>query len=307
MNKKLVLGLDFNNLLFGSYYGQPLINSSGLNVNAIKGFFFKLKTYKEIFNPDLIVCANDVTREGTFRRKLYKEYKAQRKPHDEDIIKQLKYAQRIVALLGYPIINNALYEADDMLGMISRLVEDNNMQMIIASSDRDMYQLITDNTFILNPRNMEIIDKSYMEQNYKLTPEQWIELKMLQGDPSDNIPGIKGIGNITALQLMQQHGSIENIYNHLSSVKPSIRGLLLNGQKDLSLMKELVTIVTDYKAIGLTMEDIQPFDRYEEEIINILYELELNSLVNVMLYTLFKDKENDYDSNQTNQTASSND
>ena len=98
MTNKLVLAIDFNNILFGSYYGAPLINSRGMNVNAIKGFFFKLRSLKETFNPDYIVMANDLSREKTFRRKMYPPYKAQRKPHDEDIINQLKYAQQLNGL-----------------------------------------------------------------------------------------------------------------------------------------------------------------------------------------------------------------
>ena len=113
MADKLVLAIDFNNILFGSYYGAPLINSKGMNVNAIKGFFFKLRSLKETFNPDYIVMANDLSREKTFRRRMYPPYKAQRKPHDEDIITQLKYGQQLAALMGYKFINNELYEADD--------------------------------------------------------------------------------------------------------------------------------------------------------------------------------------------------
>ena len=180
MEKKLVLGIDFNNLFYGSYYGEKLINSKGMNVNAIKGFFFKLKLLKETFNPDYIVVANDLSRSKTFRRKIYKQYKSQRKDHDDDILKQLRYGQQLVSLLGYELINNEIYEADDILGMISKYIKENNMNMIICSSDRDLYQLINDSIFIFSPRNKELIDESYMLMKYKLTPQQWIECKMLQ-------------------------------------------------------------------------------------------------------------------------------
>ena len=137
--RPLILGIDFNNMVFGSYYGEKLINSKGINTNAIKGFFMKLKSLKDSLNPDYIVFANDLSRDRTFRRKLYKPYKAQRKEHDPDIMLQLKYTAQIAALIGYKFINNEMYEADDVLGMISKYTTDNNMDMILASSDKDMY------------------------------------------------------------------------------------------------------------------------------------------------------------------------
>lgn len=144
---------------------------------------------------------------------------------------KMKYASQIAALLGYKFINNELYEADDVLGMISKYATDNNMDMIISSSDKDMYQLINSNVFIWSHRNKEIIDDEWMRDKYQLTPSQWIELKMLQGDKSDNIPGIQGVGEVTALKLMQQYKSIEGIYHHIGSLKPSLREVLKNGEK----------------------------------------------------------------------------
>lgn len=291
MERKVLLGIDFNNLLFGSYYGAPLINSKGINVNAIKGFFFKLKSLKEIFNPDYIVFANDLSRRKTFRRQLYPPYKAQRKPHNEDIVTQLRYGAQLSALIGYPFINNELYEADDILGMLSKFSAERDMDMVIASSDRDMYQLVSDTTFIFSPRGKDLITRSYMQEKYQLTPEQWIELKMLQGDRSDNIPGIHGIGESTALQLMQRYHSIDGIYQNLHCMKQSLRNTLEAGRDTLPLTRELVTIVTDYTKIGLTEKMINPNERFEQEVFDLLYYLELHSLFNVMQYTLFVDKE----------------
>lgn len=291
MNRKLVVGIDFNNVLFGSYYGQPLINSKGMNVNAIKGFFFKIKSLKDMFNPDYIVLANDLSRDRTFRRKLYKQYKAQRKPHDPDIMTQMKYASRIAALLGYPFINNEIYEADDILGMISKYTSENDMDMIIASSDKDLYQLVSDKTFILSPKNKDLIDENWLMDNYRLTPQQWIELKMLQGDRSDNIPGIPGVGEVTALKLMQTFGSIDNIYSHLGSLKPTLKDTLLKGQSVLPITRELVTIITDYTKIEFTGEMLERKEVYIDELFEVLRDLELHSLFNVVNYSLLAEKE----------------
>jgi DNA polymerase-1 len=281
----LILGIDFNNMVFGSYYGEKLINSKGINVNAIKGFFMKLKSLKDSLNPDHIVFCNDLSRERTFRRKLYKPYKAQRKEHDPDIMIQIKYCAQIASLIGYPFINNELYEADDVLGMIAKYTTDNNMDMIIASSDKDLYQLVNDNIYIYSHRNKELIDRCWLQQKYQLTPEQWIELKMLQGDRGDNIPGINNVGEVTALKLMHQYKSIDNIYNHLNCLKPSLKEVLVAGQDRLPLVRELVTIVTDYNKIDLTGQMLCQYNKYPEELFALLEELELYSLYNVMKYS----------------------
>lgn len=290
-DRKLVVGIDFNNMVFGSYYGQSLINSKGMNVNAIKGFFFKIKALKDMFSPDYIVIANDLSREKTFRRKLYKQYKAQRKPHDEDIMKQMKYTSQLTALLGYPFINNELYEADDVLGMISKYTYEHDMDFVMASSDKDLYQLVNDKTFVLSAKDKELIDPAWMMDNYRLTPDQWIELKMLQGDTSDNIPGIRGVGKITALKLMQQFGSIDEIYSNLNNLQPKLKDILLAGKDILPLTRDLVTIITDYTKIGLTGEMLNRKEVFESEIYGVLADLELYSLLNVMNYSLINDKQ----------------
>jgi len=288
--RKLVLGIDFNNILFNSYYGDKLVNSNGINVNAIRQFFFKLKSLKDSLEPDYIIMANDIGRDKTFRRKLYKPYKAQRKPADPDVITQLRYASQIAALLGYPFINNELYEADDILGMISRYTQENDMDMIIASSDKDLYQLIDDNVYIFSPRGKELIDRGWLHDRYNLTPSQWIELKVLQGDRSDNIPGVNGVGEATALKLLHEYNSIENIYSHLNSIKPSLRECLKTGYDNLNLTRELVTIVTDYTKIEFSSSMIENTGRYVKELYDLLEELELHSLYNVMKYSLLLDK-----------------
>lgn len=291
MDRKLVIGIDFNNMFFGSYYGEKLINSKGDNVNAVKGFFFKLKLIKDTFNPDYIVFCNDISRSKTFRRKLYKPYKAQRKETDIDVVNQMRYASRLINLLGYEFINNELYEADDVLGMISKYANERDMDMIISSTDRDLYQLINDHTYIYSHRNKEIIDKNWLYEKYKVDPDQWIELKMLQGDRSDNIPGIQGVGEVTALKLIHQYINIENIYNHLGSIKPSLRDVLLKGRSILPLTRELVTIITDYTKINFEQSMLERKEVQTQQIYEFIEDLEIYSLFNVMNYSLLLNKE----------------
>lgn len=293
MSKEVVLAVDFNNIAYGSYYSEKLINSKNMNVNAIKGFFFKMKMYKEGFNPDYIVMANDLSRERTFRRKLCPTYKGQRKPMDPDMRTQMKYISQLCALLGYPFINNELYEADDILGMLSEFCADNDMILIIVSSDHDLYQLLNDNTCIFSPHVKEVIDKQWLYMKYRLTPDQWIDLKILQGDRSDNIPGIPGIGETTALKLMQQYGSVNEIYRHISVLNPKLQQLLKDGEKFIPLTRKLVTIVRDYTCIDMDHSKLLQKERFPREIYELIDELELHSLFNVMKYSLLLDKELD--------------
>jgi DNA polymerase-1 len=290
MSNKIILAIDFNNVLFGSYYSEKVLNSNGINTNAINIFFYKLKKLKETFNPSYIVIANDLGRSKTFRRALYKPYKANRKDMDEDIINQLRYTTQILSLMGYPFINNELYEADDILGMISKFALDNNMDTILVSSDKDLYQLLNDNTFVLSPRNNELIDAAWLYNKYKLTPQQWIDMKILQGDAGDNIPGVKGIGEITSIRLLQQFNTIENIYKHIDQIKWNIKDNLLEFQNMIPLVKKLITIVIDYNIISLNEDMLIMKEKYPNELFEVLNNLELNSLENIMRYFLLVDK-----------------
>ena len=184
------------------------------------------------------------------------------------------------------MINWYRSRSDDILGMISRYCEDNNMDTVIVSSDRDLYQLITDHVFIMSPRGNELIDKEYIRDKYRLTPEQWIDLKILQGDPSDNIPGIYGIGPKTALELMNEYGSIDGIYEHLNEIKPKIRELLLIGEKSIPLTRQLVTILTDYKLMNITDVNLHRLEKHPNEIYQLLDELEVHSLYETFRFDL---------------------
>ncbi len=246
----------------------------------------KLKQLKENYNPDYLVIANDLSRNKTFRRKLYKPYKANRKTHDDDILNQVKYGLEMCALIGLPIINNEEYEADDILGMISKYGTDNDIDVIIVSSDKDLYQLVNERVSILSPRNNKIIDVDYIENTYYLRVSQWIELKMLMGDNGDNIPGIKKVGEVTALKLLYDWNNIENLYNNIKSIKGVLQENLIAGKDQLPLVRDLVTIITDYNIIGLTGEMLLPQEKFEKNVYDMIEMLEIPSLIDVMRYSL---------------------
>ena len=284
--RKVIVGMDFGNVFLSGYYGEKLINGKGQNVNGIKTFFFRMKAIKEMFSPDYIVVAMDVGRSKTFRRNMYKHYKTNRKPKDDDIASQIEITSRICALTGYPIIENELYEADDILGMVSKYAYDHGMDMVIISSDQDMYQLLSENTYIYSPRGKEIIDEAWLYEKYRLKPSQWVDLKMLKGDPSDNVPGVEGVGEVTALKLMHQYESLDNIIQNIHQLKQNIQDNFAKIMDFLPISRELMTIVTDYNLIGFSQKNIEMNEPWTTELFNELDSLELSSLVNVFKYSL---------------------
>ena len=200
----------------------------------------------------------------------------------------MKYTLHLCALLGYPIINHAEYEADDALGMVSRYCMDHDMYCILVSSDKDLYQLVNDSVYVYSPRNKEYVDGEWLMEKYSLTPDQWIELKVIQGDHSDNIVGIPGIGEVTALKLMREYHSIENIYNHLNELQARTKMLLENGKDSIPLTKTLVTIITDYAKLNINEESFQRKPIAYDGIDAALAELEIYSLGDIMQYSLYK-------------------
>lgn len=286
MERKRLLIIDFNNLLYAHYYSKPLINTKGQSVHAIKGFLYRLKNLRDMFDPDYILIARDVSRRKTFRRELYPGYKGTRGTTPDDLIFQSKSTLQILDLMGYPIIGHERYEADDIMGMASKLGSDLDMEVIIVSGDKDLYQLVNDNVSIWSFRLNELVTPQYLSEVYGLTPNQWIDLKILQGDKSDNIPGIPGIGQKTALQLMKGFGSISEIYSNINKLSESFQNKLKLGKDQLQLSRILVTILTDYNILSMSENDFKRKEIFKNEVYNVIAELEIPSLFNVIKYEL---------------------
>lgn len=285
--RKIVLGLDYNNLLIGSYFGKELINSRGENVNAVKGFFMRLNSICNYIQPDLVVVAQDLGRSDTFRRKMYAPYKGTRKPSQGNLGTQLRYGIQLLAHCGFPIVSSSIYEADDILGMVGTFGTERDWQVVIASSDRDYYQLITDNVSVFSPRLKRLIDRGWIMERYGLEPRQLLEVKALAGDQSDNIPGARGIGEKIAIDLIRRYGDVANLFSHLDELHPKLKHILLSNAENVKLSWELGRIVTDYQLIMLTEKDlnVQP-SRNPKELMETIAYLELHSLVPMMQYAI---------------------
>ena len=251
--KKVVL-VDGNNLLFRSYYatayqGNFMKNSKGFPTNALYGFVNMINKIIKEENPEYMLVAFDKGK--TFRHEKYSDYKAGRIKMPDELSLQFPVAKKLIEDLGIKYFEIYNYEADDIIGTLSNMIDkEDDYEGLIISSDKDLLQLISDKVKVklLKTKDYIMMDKEEFYNQYKLTPDKMIDIKGLWGDTSDNIPGVKGIGEKTAIKLLQQYGSIEKIYENIDSIKGSVKDKLINDKKSAFDSKELATI---YKEVPL--------------------------------------------------------
>jgi len=282
--KKIIL-VDGNNLLFRSYYataysGSLLKNSKGLPTNALYGFVGMMNKIINEENPEYIAVAFDIGK--NFRKEKYDFYKEGRKKTPHELHEQEPYARKILKAMGVPYFELAPYEADDIIGTFARLVEeDEDFVGTIISSDRDLLQLVSPQLEmkLLKQKDYIRYNPETFQKDYGLDPIKIIDLKALAGDASDNIPGVRGIGEKTALNLLQQYGSLEGIYENIDSIKGKTKEKLEVDKESAFMSKEIATI---YKEVPLEIEDLENI-RYEkketEELYNLYEELEFYSFL----------------------------
>ena len=251
MKKKLVL-IDGHSILNRAFYGVPdLSNASGFHTNAIYGFLNILFKILDEEKPDYLAVAFDV-KAPTFRHEIYKEYKGTRKPMPQELHEQVPVMKDVLRAMNVVIVEQAGLEADDILGTLAKRAEADGMDVALVSGDRDLLQIATDVIKIRIPKTKQgrtEIEDYYAEdvvKAYQVNPQQFIELKALMGDASDNIPGVPKIGEKTATSLMVEYGSIDNIYAHIEEIsKKSVKETLQNNRELADLSKVLATIKTD--------------------------------------------------------------
>ncbi len=246
---KSFLIVDGNSILNRAYYGiRPLSTKEGIPTNAIYGMLNILKKHLDSLKPDYVAIAWDL-KAKTFRHKACDFYKANRKPMPEDLAKQLPYAKECISLLGLNSIELEGYEADDLIGTMSRLNHGEDVHSYILTGDRDSLQLINDSTSVVLVKTKEDIvytpDRFFTE--FGVTPTQYIDVKAIMGDSSDNIPGVAGIGEKGAFKLISEYGSLEELYEKYeeSSLSAGIKAKLENGREMAFTSKFLATIVCD--------------------------------------------------------------
>lgn len=261
--KKLLI-VDGNSILNRAYYGiRPLSAPDGTPTNAVYGFLNILFKYMDEESFDYLAVAFDV-KEKTFRHKMYTEYKAQRKPAPEDFIKQLPVIKEVLSAMNIACIEKAGYEADDIIGTVSAFCDREGVECRILTGDKDDLQLATKNVKIslvitrMGQTTTTLFDEDGVTEKYGVTPKEFIDVKGLMGDSSDNIPGVKGIGEKTAFSIIGEYKSIENIYENIESLNatPSVKKKLEEGREDAYLSKTLATIDVNVP-INLDFKDFE--------------------------------------------------
>lgn len=295
--KKVVL-VDGNNLLFRSYYataytGTIMRNSKGFPTNALYGFVGMINKIVTEENPEYMVVAFDIGK--NFRKEKYDFYKEGRSETPDDLKLQMPYARNILKAMGISFCELAPYEADDIIGTIAKKAEENeDYYSLIVSSDKDLLQLISFETEIKLLKQSGFIryNEESFKKDYGIDPIKIIDLKSLMGDSSDNIPGVKGIGEKTALKLLQEYGSLDDIYENIEKIKGKTQEKLLVDKENAYLSYELATI---YKEVPIDV-DFESF-KYNGPNINYLKEiyeeLEFYSMLKNMPVQKTK-KENNY-------------
>lgn len=283
--KKLLI-IDGNSILNRAYYGiRPLTAPDGTPTNAVYGFLNILFKHLDEEKPDYLSVAFDV-KEKTFRHKKYDLYKAQRKPAPEDFLVQLPLIKEVLHAMNCHCMELPGWEADDIIGTVSKICEEQSVECKILTGDKDDLQLCSDTTIVklvitrMGKSDTTDYGKTEFAEKYGFEPNLFIDIKALMGDSSDNIPGVKGIGEKTAMSLVQSYGSIDNIYSDTDAleVSDSVRRKLVDGRSDAYLSYELATI--DRNApVDFKFEDAEIREYNNSELAQILSRLNLRSLL----------------------------
>jgi len=279
MDDKRLFLIDGNSLLYRSYYAiQRLSNSAGFPTNAIFGFINTLKKLIEAEKPDYLGIVFD-TKGPTVRHLLFKDYKAQRKPMPEDLVVQVPVLKKLIAALRIPLYESETYEADDVLASLARIASGRKVRSVIVTTDKDLLQVIDGTTSVYNPAKEVTIDEAGVKGFFGAEASQVADVLSLWGDPSDNIPGVPGIGDKTAKSLVEEFGSLDNLLENLDRVKnPRVREKIEQNRETLEMSRKLVAIE---KGLDLKF-DLEAFALSEpdaEEAAKIFRELEFTSLL----------------------------
>ncbi|AGK96949.1 DNA polymerase I [Clostridium pasteurianum] len=280
-----LLILDSNSLMNRAFYAIPALNNAeGLNTNAIYGFINMLFKMREELKPDYIVATFD-KKAPTFRHKEYKDYKAGRKKMPPELAEQFPVVKELLEKLAINIFEIEGFEADDLIGTLASFSRDRGIEVYIVTGDRDALQLAEDNVkIVINKKGMtekEIYDKDRMLLDYGVTPKQFIDVKGLMGDSSDNIPGVPGIGEKTALKLIKEYDSVENVLMNIENISgKKIKENLMEYSEQAVFSKKLATIITNVP-IEIDLESIKSKDNFDVKAVRKMFlKLEFKSLMN---------------------------
>ena len=284
MSKKIVL-IDGHSILNRAFFGvPPLTNSEGLHTNAVYGFLNIMFKILDEEKPDYLTVAFDRS-EPTFRHQMFDAYKGTRKPMAQELREQVPVMKEVLQAMGIKIVEMPGYEADDLLGTIAGIAEVQGMDVSIISGDRDLLQLATEKVKIRIPKTKRTgteIEDYYaadVVERYQVTPKEFIDVKALMGDSSDNIPGVPGIGEKTATNLIVAYKSIENAYAHLEEITPKRAKTNLEEHYDMAQMSKTLATIEVHVPIEFDMEAAKLTDLYTPEAYVYMKRLEFKNML----------------------------
>lgn len=284
MSEKIVL-IDGHSILNRAFFGvPPLTNSEGLHTNAVYGFLNIMFKILDEEKPDYLTVAFDRS-EPTFRHQMFDAYKGTRKPMAQELREQVPVMKEVLQAMGITIVEKPGYEADDLLGTIAGMAEAQGMDVSIISGDRDLLQLATDKVKIRIPKTKRTgteIEDYYaadVVERYQVTPKEFIDVKALMGDSSDNIPGVPGIGEKTATNLIVAYKSIENAYAHLEEIAPKRAKTNLEEHYDMAQMSKTLATIEVHAPIEFDMEAAKLTDLYTPEAYVYMKRLEFKNML----------------------------
>lgn len=275
--------IDGSSLLYRAFYAlPPLVNSKGVNTGAVYGFTNMLIKLLAEVEPKYIVVAFDKSRK-TFRTELYNDYKTQRKETPQELVEQFPLIKQLLTAWGITTLEIDGYEADDIIGTLAAQASNENIDNIIVTGDRDALQLIDEKTTVLITKKgistMQLFDVNVLKEEYDLTPPQIVDLKGLMGDSSDNIPGVPGVGEKTALKLLKEYQTVENLLANVDKVKGKLGEKLVANKQQAEMSKVLATIC---KQVPLSIDDLTKLtiNMNKEQLEKLLAEFEFRNVAN---------------------------
>ena len=280
-NKFLII--DGSSLFFRAFYALPLLKTKrGLYTNAIYGFVMMVENAIEKIKPSHVAVCFDM-KGKTFRSDIYKDYKGTRQKTPNELEQQWPLVRDILGHMNIKILESPVYEADDIAGTLAKLGTEEGFENYLLTGDKDYFQLVNDKTKVLFTRkgitDMDIVTVEKIEEDYGIEPLEFIELKALMGDSSDNIPGIYGIGEKTGLKLVRQFHTLENLYDNIDDVSgKKLKEKLADGKTAAFMSKKLGTIVRDVP-IEESLDDLKKLDYDYEKLSELYREFEFNSML----------------------------
>lgn len=286
MSERIVI-IDGNSLINRAYYAmqRPMITREGIYTQGIYGFLNMLNKIREDYFPEYLTVAFDL-KAPTFRHLEYRDYKAGRKPMPPELAMQMPILKEVLGAMNIPILELEGFEADDIIGTVARLGEEKGLEPLIVTGDKDALQLATDKTKVLITKkgvtDFELFDHDKMLERYNLTPTQFIDLKGLMGDSSDNIPGIPGVGEKTGIKLLEQFGSIENMLANTEQISRESLRTKVEENAQLAVMSKQLATINRFVPIEFEFESLREEEPDYDKLIELYQKLEFNSFLKKM-------------------------